>query len=155
MVLGAFLIEQHCKLFQMIEPFCDRMSQNGMSYGLSVAGYDIRCKQAMRLYPGEFWLASSVERFMMPKDIIAEVKDKSTWARKGLSVFNTVIEPGWHGFLTLELKNQGNQDLYIHEGDPIAQIIFSYVTGPEHALIGYTGKYQDQLDAPQPAILRD
>jgi dCTP deaminase len=55
---------------------------------------------------------------------------------------NTVIEPGWRGFLTLELSNNLNEDLEILTGDPIAQILFELLDRPTDQ--PYTGKYQDQ-----------
>ena len=75
----------------------------------------------------------------------------TTWgeARLGLSVFNTVIEPGWRGYLTLELKNQGDRVLHIDCGDPIAQILFERLDVPTEN--PYSGKYQDQDAGPQPA----
>lgn len=86
----------------------------------------------------------------MPRNVLATVRDKSSWARVGLQVFNTVIEPGWSGFLTLELVNHGRERLYLYEGDPIAQILFDYI---DEDTTGYTGKYQDQERGPQEARL--
>ena len=134
----------------------------GTSYGLGEAGYDIRIKQDIRfvpddkyqmfvwtqkvgyLAPGRFALASAVEEFHMPADLMGIVHDKSTWARRGLSVFNTVIEPGWDGFLTLELVYHGNTELVIPAGSGIAQVIFHDVE--EKAW--YRGKYTHQADEP-------
>ena len=66
--------------------------------------YDVRitCCDAL-IEPGQFLLAATVERFQMPNDLMGIVHDKSTWARRGLVVQNTVIEPGWHGYLTIEV----------------------------------------------------
>lgn len=72
------------------------------------------------------------------------VHDKSTWARRGLSVFNTVIEPGWMGHLTLELVYHGNEPLHIPAGSSIAQVVFHEVAVPAW----YAGKYQNQEDRP-------
>ena len=144
----------------------------GMSYGCSEAGYDIRIKQEIRFYPvnpdaefkkfrvmtftndsftnddeGRFTLASAIEEFQMPTHLLGRVCDKSSWARKGLSVFNTVIEPGWNGFLTLELVYHGNTELIIPAGAPIAQVIFEEVKNPAQ----YKGKYQFQSTDPTPA----
>jgi hypothetical protein len=72
-----------------------KLREHGVSYGLSEAGYDLRIKQAITLHPlRRFAIASTMERFNMPENFVAIVHDKSTWARRGLSVFNTVIEPG-------------------------------------------------------------
>jgi dCTP deaminase len=70
--------------------------------------YDVRitCCDAV-ISPGQFMLAATIERFQMPDDLMGIVHDKSTWARRGLVVQNTVIAPGWHGYLTLELTNHG------------------------------------------------
>lgn len=141
----------------------------GTSYGLGEAGYDIRIKQEIHFIPGEgsmrvfivhdskdiaerrrgrFALASAVEEFNMPADLMGIVHDKSTWARRGLSVFNTVIEPGWKGFLTLELVYHGEDELIIPAGAGIAQVIFHEVEESAR----YNGKYQNQADKPVGAI---
>lgn len=136
--------------------------EHGVSYGLTEAGYDIRIKQDVTFVPkwdevgvdgvlnvGRFVLASSIEEFDMPPHLVGIVHDKSTWARHGLSVFNTVIEPGWKGFLTLELVYHGNKILRIPAGAGIAQVLFHQVKIP--AL--YTGKYQGQADQPIKPIM--
>lgn len=125
---------------RIITPFNERTVHRGMTYGLSSAGYDIRSAQSAVLAPGGFELISSVEHFKMPNNIVGEVKDKSSWARRGLFVHNTVIEPGWWGYLTLELS--AHKLIDVREGDPIAQVIFYYLDhDTEHP---YQGKYQNQ-----------
>jgi len=126
----------------MLDPFCERGVANGMSYGLSVAGYDVRIAQDVTLMPGQFSLASTLEHFVMPNDVLAKVADKSTWARRGLAVQNTIIEPGWRGYLTLEITNHGHGVIRVEAGTPIAQIIFHRLEAPAERL--YSGKYQDQ-----------
>lgn len=135
----------------------------GTSFGMSEAGFDIRIKQDIHFKPNEFFrfaidckvdgevkrnsrfvLASAIEEFNMPNHLIGIVHDKSTWARRGLSVFNTVIECGWKGFLTLELVYHGNSELIIPAGAGIAQVVFHEVK--ENA--EYVGKYQSQPDRP-------
>lgn len=133
----------------IVEPFVERTVQHGMSFGLSGAGYDIRCKQQIVLPPRGFSLGSTVERFTMPNNVVGIVHDKSTWARRGLSVYNTVIEAGWNGWLTVELANHGTETLLIAAGDPIAQVIFHKLAAPVDAV--YEGKYQAQPDEPVPA----
>lgn len=66
----------------------------------------------------------------MPENLVGIVHDKSTLARKGLSVFNTVIEPGWKGFLTLELVYHGSEDFHIPAGSGIAQVLFHELAIP-------------------------
>ena len=145
----------------------EKYRDHGVSYGLSEAGYDIRIKQEIRFYltsdtyrfgsgfrhfvdgegptDGRFCLASSVEEFQIPGNLVGIVHDKSTWARQGLSVFNTVVEPGWNGFLTLELVYHGSRDLIIPAGAGIAQVIFSHIS--DIADYG-DGKYQNQENRP-------
>lgn len=85
----------------------------------------------------------------MPHDVCADVKDKSTWARRFITVQNTFIEPGWKGYLTLEIVNHSFRLVRIRRGDPIAQIVFMRLEEPTER--PYTGKYQDQERGPQPA----
>jgi dCTP deaminase len=141
---------QSIRKLKPILPFVERTVHNGMSYGLSHAGYDVRIAETVMLMPGDFCLASTIEEFSMPNDLVAFVHDKSSWARRGLSLFNTVIEPGWQGFLTLELVNHSDQKLFVAVGDPIAQIIFMRMEEPAEK--PYTGKYQNQQRGPQQAI---
>ena len=84
----------------------------------------------------------------MPTDLVGVVHDKSTWARRGLSVFNTVIEPGFKGGLTLELVYHGQEDLHIPAGAGIAQVLFTRIEIPAR----YAGKYQGQSTDPVDAI---
>jgi len=147
----------------------EKTRYEGTSYGLSEAGYDLRIKQEVHFiksefgdrvtvtdsqgkeetFFGSFCLASTIEKFQMPAFLVAEIKDKSTWARRGLSVFNTVVEPKWHGWLTLELVYHGQTDLIIPAGCGIAQAIFSQLA--EDADYG-TGKYQNAGNFPQKAL---
>lgn len=141
-----------------------KVSEHGVSYGLGEAGYDIRIKQDITFYRlfglipmvktvdgetvtrrfGKFALASAIEKFNMSPSCVAIVHDKSTWARRALSVFNTVIEPGWKGYLTLELVYHGRKKLHIPAGSGIAQVLFHLVQEPAH----YNGKYQNQENKP-------
>ena len=138
--------------------------EHGVSYGLAEAGYDIRIKQDITFYRlfglipmvkvvdgnqvsrhfGKFTLASAIEKFNMSPSCVAIVHDKSTWARRALSVFNTVIEPGWKGYLTLELVYNGRKKLHIPAGAGIAQVLFHLVQEPAR----YDGKYQNQENKP-------
>lgn len=122
-----------------------KLRQNGVTYGMSEAGYDIRIKQTLWLHPfRRFRLASTYEYFEMPTDLVAIVHDKSTWARRGLSVFNTVIEPGWKGWLTLELVYHGLKPLKVEAGSGIAQVIFHELAEKAE----YQGRYQNQANEP-------
>jgi len=138
----------------------EKRREHGVSFGLSEAGYDIRIKQDVVfnrygnvlvngiLSAGRFTLASAIEEFDMPRSLVGVVHDKSTWARQGLSVFNTVIETGFRGGLTLELVYHGREGLHIPAGAGIAQVIFHQTS--ERA--AYDGKYQGQPTDPTPAI---
>lgn len=128
------------------------------TYGCGPAGYDLRLdevagwppgRQMWPLDPGEFALASAVEEFQMPDDLLGVVHDKSSWARRGLALQNTVIEPGWRGFLTLELTNHGKDRLWLPRGVGICQVIFHLLDEPTYH--PYEGKYQDQAAGPQEA----
>lgn len=151
-VLSGFRIRD----LNIIDPFRYRtVGRANLTYGMGPAGYDVRVEfdasgriKEVTLEPGEFILASTIERFEMPHDFLGVVHDKSSWARQGLAVQNTVIEPGWKGYLTLELTNHGKNDLTIHVEDPICQVVFHRVEGQAHI---YTGKYQDQERGPQEA----
>jgi dCTP deaminase len=133
----------------MIEPFCKRGVIRGMSYGLSACGYDVRIAEHVRLDRGAFALASTIEHFDLPADVVGMLCDKSTWARRGLSIFNTVSEPGWRGHLTLELVNHGPETLILWPGDPIGQMVFHRLDQPTD--LPYSGKYQNQDKGPQSA----
>ena len=145
----SVLPAQAIRAIKPVYPFAERTIHRGMTFGLGPAGYDVRIAQDTHLRPGEFKLASTVEYFDMPPDVLAYVKDKSSFARRGLSLFNTVIEPGWRGFLTLELKNQGDLEFVIEKGAPIAQIVFHRLEAATDQ--PYDGRYQDQGPGPQPA----
>lgn len=143
------------------------VAPGGVTFGLGEAGYDIRLKQHLTFNPypesgiapcitetlgddcvkiteGRFTIASAIEEFKMPDNLVGRVCDKSTWARQGLSVFNTVIEPGWFGFLTLELVYHGIRKLELPAGTAIAQVLFEEISEPRQ----YTGRYQNQKNAP-------
>lgn len=141
--------------------FPKKMISNGCSYGESFSGYDIRLGCDAFLQMGFTTLAVSEEYFSMPLDLDAEVKDKSSLVRMGIKVQNTDIEPGWRGYLTLELtyepvlylgdqhllKSVNEKQLLLPKGHPIAKIKFSLIDG-ELDMQGYTGKYQDQPQVP-------
>lgn len=147
MILSAQTILQ----FNIVSPTVERtVHHSGLSYGIGPAGYDIRIDQDIWLNPGEFKLASSYESFKMPRDVVGTVHDKSTWARLGLAVQNTVIEPGWEGWLTLELTNHSDKNIAIEKGTPIAQVIFLKCDAP--TIFPYSGKYQYQKRGIQEAI---
>ena len=147
MILSA----QSIRALQPVIPFFEQTSFQGMTFGLGPNGYDIRIAEDLIIKSGEVALASSIERFYLPSDVMARVSDKSTWARRFLSVFNTTIDAGWAGFLTLELVNHSKETILINSGSPIAKIIFERLDQP--TVLPYSGKYQNQSPGPQEAQL--
>jgi dCTP deaminase len=152
----------------LIEPFFDSKQRIfGTSYGLSEAGYDIRLStknvkfdnssepvrlgmshnnlNGIRVKSRGFVIASSIEKVKLPNNLIATLKDKSTNARCGVSIFNTVIEPGWGGYITIEITNNSSEELILWHGQPIGQLLFSQV---DDNCEPYSGKYQNQPDEP-------
>jgi len=133
----------------MTPMFDTKKKFNGVSHGLSEAGYDIRIAQDICLHPfSRFKLASSVEKFKLPNNLVAILHDKSSLIRQGLMVGNTVLEPGWEGYLTLELFYHGWKPLRLKSGQGIGQLIFHELTEPSN----YSGKYQHQPNRPVASI---
>lgn len=154
-VLSAQSIRELCITDSpLIFPFVSRGVINGKSFGLSSCGYDIRVdkfdaedESKVTLAPGSFMLASSLERLQIPTDVVGLVKDKSSWAREGLAVQNTVLEPGWAGFITLELTmHRPFNRVRLESGDAIAQVMFFWLDEPTDQ--PYSGKYQNQANKP-------
>lgn len=115
---------------------------------MSLICYETTKLDGCVLRPGEFALVFTLETFIIPDTMVALVKDKSTLARLGIAVQNTILEPGWKGVLTVEITNHGTLDVILREGMPIAQMIF--LQGEEPWSV-YNGRYQHQK-AGTPAI---
>ena len=126
---------------------------NGMklSYGLTECGYDIRLAQDVWLFLGRrFVLGSSLEHFTVPPNLMGRLLNKSTLARMGVDVSrSTNLEPGWEGFLTLEITYSKVLPMKLYAGMPVAQVIFEEITEPRQ----YVGKYNQQPNRPVKAIL--
>jgi dCTP deaminase len=151
-ILSAQSIRRRCVEHNppLIDPFVERgVSPGGRSFGLSAASYDVRIDQDVIIPPHGFMLASTVERFSMHDDLAGTVRDKSSWARDGLAVQNTHLDPGWSGWLTLEISNNSSSEVIINAGEPIGQIVFEQLDAPTEQ--PYGGKYQNQERGPQPA----
>ena len=153
MIASAQTIRRRCDPVNgppMIHPFNERTVAHGLTFGLSPAGYDVRVAENLELRPGEFLLASTIESFHMPMDLLGVVHDKSTWARMGICVQNTVIEPGWVGkALTLEVTNHSPRRVFIPAGSPIAQVVFHILDEP--TVQPYAGRYQFAPKGASPA----
>lgn len=170
MIINGPALLEHAPIYRMLDKKV-RHQETNLSYGLTELGYDVRIRETVIFYPGRWYnlwrpttvvipsdpahlprvsrnsrfaLASTLEMFRVPATMMAMVRDKSSWARNALSLFNTTINPGQRGFITLELAFHGNEPIEIPAGTPIAQIHFQKVGTPAH----YEGRFQDQ--PPQP-----
>jgi len=148
MILADWKIKELVITHQLISPFmAEKCLVHGVSYGLSAASYDLRLDKLDCIWLegainiDEFLLGCTLETVRMPSNVVGLIKDKSTWARKGLSVFNTLIDPGFEGQITLELKNQGADVIRLPQGVGIAQIMFFECDPVDNP---YSGKYQGQ-----------
>jgi dCTP deaminase len=101
------------------------------------------------LHPGEFVLGATAERVRLPDDLVARLEGKSSLGRLGLLIHSTAgyVDPGWDGYLTLELSNVANLPITIYPGMRIGQISFFRLGAPAEAPYGSAGrgsKYQGQ-----------
>ena len=147
-----------------------------VSYGLSSAGYDVRLGtmfakfatngigdphdpkadgvmhhtqvDAFVIQPKEHVLGVTVEEFAMPDDVVGICLGKSTYARLGLIVNVTPLEPGWCGYLTLELHNASRRMIKVYPNEGIAQITFHKIERPRVTYEDRHGKYQHQVNIP-------
>jgi dCTP deaminase len=175
MVMSDKWIKKMAKEYGMIEPFEETLVRKGViSYGLSSYGYDFRIADEFKIFtnvastivdpknfdersfvsvkgdyciipPNSFVLGRSVEYFRIPRDVIGICLGKSTYARCGIIVNVTPLEPGWEGFLTVEISNTTPLPAKIYAWEGIAQVIF--VKGNEECEISYKdrkGKYMYQ-----------
>jgi dCTP deaminase len=101
------------------------------------------------LHPGEFVLGSTRERVRLPDDLVARLEGKSSLGRLGLLIHSTAgyVDPGWDGYLTLELSNVANLPITIYPGMKIGQISFFRLSTPAEVPYGSgqtRSKYQGQ-----------
>jgi len=168
---------------KMISPFIDeQQNKKIISYGLSSFGYDARVSNEFKIFtdvdsvvvdpknfksnsfvsrtvsecvipPNSFALASTVEYFKIPKDILVICLGKSTYARCGIIVNVTPLEPGWEGHVTLEFSNTTPLPAKIYANEGAAQFIF--LKGNEEPETTYekrNGKYMKQLGVTLPRV---
>jgi dCTP deaminase len=101
--------------------------------------------------PNSFALARSVERFRIPRDVLGVVLGKSTYARCGLIVNCTPMEPEWEGWLTVEISNTTPLPAKVYTNEGIAQVLFFKASAEcARSYADKQGKYQDQ---PQRIVL--
>jgi len=101
------------------------------------------------LHPGEFVLGSTLERIVLPNDLVARLEGKSSLGRLGLLIHSTAgfIDPGWDGHVTLELSNVANLPITIYPEMKIGQLSFVQLSEPAEKPYGSGGlgsKYQGQ-----------
>lgn len=167
----------------MIDPFVERQVRQGViSYGLSSYGYDARVSNEFKIFtnvdnavvdpksfsdkgfvdrtvdvcvipPNSFALARTVEYFRVPREVLVICLGKSTYARCGLIVNVTPLEPGWEGHVTLEISNTTPlpAKIYAHEG--ICQFLFLKGDTPcEVSYADRAGKYMKQTGVTLPRL---
>jgi dCTP deaminase len=148
----------------MIEPFQDEQVREGViSFGISSYGYDMRVYDEFNFndYKGEvcmvppnsYIICRSLEYFRIPRDVIVVCFGKSTYARSGVIVNVTPLEPEWEGFITMSVSNTSPFPVKIYANEGIAQIVF--LEASELCEISYAdkkGKYQAQKGIVLPKI---
>ena len=151
-----------------------------ISYGTSSYGYDVRCSDEFKIFtnvhsatvdpknfdttsfvdvknghciipPNSFALARTVEYFRIPRNVLTICLGKSTYARCGIIVNVTPLEPEWEGHVTLEFSNTTNLPAKIYANEGVAQVIF--IESDEVCETSYKdrdGKYQGQTGVTLP-----
>ena len=166
-----------------IEPFAEAAVRPGViSYGVSSYGYDVRVGRHFKIFtnvygalidpknfspaafvdiegdhciipPNSFALAETVEHFEIPRDVLSICLGKSTYARCGIIVNITPLEPEWRGKITIEISNTTPLPAKIYANEGIAQILF--FRAEDVCQISYAdkkGKYQDQKGLTLPFV---
>src|SRR5512135_2174376 len=110
--------------------------------------------------PGEFVLGATLERVAVPDDLVARLEGKSSLGRLGLLIHSTAgyVDPGWDGYLTLELSNVANLPITLYYGMKIGQISFFRMSSPVDRPYGSPelgSKYQGQSEPTASAFHRD
>jgi dCTP deaminase len=146
MILSA----QSIRSLIRITPFHESsIGVRGLSFGLGPAGYDVRLQDEVLVPPQGWVLGSVLEHVELPNNVVGSVHDKSTWARLGIALQNTTIEPGWHGWLTLEISNHSEETVKLPAGVPVAKLRFDFLDQPTDQ--PYSGRYQAQGAGAKPA----
>lgn len=155
-----------------------------VSFGLGHYGYDMRVDRKYKIFspvfnclvdpkafdprsfvdfegdyciipPNSFALGVSVECFEIPRDMLALVLGKSTYARCGIVCNVTPLEPEWHGKVTIEISNTTPLPAKIYSGEGIAQVLFLKCPQDIECLVSYAdkkGRYQGQTDLTLPFV---
>jgi len=91
------------------------------------------------LEPGRYYLITTMEKVNMPEDLVAFMFNRSSLFRCGASLRTAVIDPGYHGELTVGVKNEGAYDIELEQGARVLQLVFAEVKGDTRK---YNGRYQ-------------
>jgi dCTP deaminase len=168
---------------KMIEPFVETQKREGViSYGLSSYGYDARCAEHFKIFtnvdsavvdpkafnpssfvdrtgpvciipPNSFALTHTIEYFRIPRDILVICLGKSTYARCGIIVNVTPLEPEWEGQVTIEISNTTPLPAKIYAGEGICQFLFLQGASPcEVSYADKAGKYMGQRGVSLPRM---
>ena len=167
---------------KMIEPFCEHTGGDKISYGLSSYGYDFRVANEYKIFtninnalvdpknfeknsfvdfkgdaciipPNSFALARTVEYFRIPRDVLAICVGKSTYARCGVIINVTPLEPEWEGHLVVEISNTTPLPSKIYSNEGLGQLLFYSGDQPcETSYADRKGKYQNQQGIVLPRI---
>ena len=119
---------------------------------------EVKPDEPFILHPGEFVLGSTLERVSVPNDLVARLEGKSSLGRLGLLIHSTAgyVDPGWDGYLTLELSNVANLPITLYPGMKIGQISFFRLTTEAETPYGSAGnKYQGQRGPTPSRFFRD
>ena len=161
----------------MIEPFELKQVRDGkISYGLSSFGYDIRVSDEYKIFtnvnnsivdpknfdsnsfvdykgdvciipPNSFALARSIEYFRIPRDVLTLCVGKSTYARCGIIVNVTPLEPEWEGHVTIEISNTTPLPAKIYSNEGLCQVLFFESDEVcEKSYKDKKGKYKPEID---------
>jgi dCTP deaminase len=176
-------IRQQAVEHGMIEPFVEAQKKDGViSYGVSSYGYDARCSDDFMIFtnvdnaivdpknfsdqsfverktdicvipPNSFVLTRTVEYFRIPEDVLVVCLGKSTYARCGLIVNVTPLEPGWEGHVTLEISNTTPLPAKVYANEGVAQFLFFRGSSPcEVSYADRSGKYMGQRGVTLPRL---
>ena len=182
-VLSDKWIKKVAKQKGMINPFVDKQVRKGkISFGLSSYGYDARVSNEFKIFtnvnsgivdpkvfkkesfvtkigreciipPNSFALARTMEYFKIPENVLVICLGKSTYARCGIIVNVTPLEPGWEGHVTLEFSNTTPLPAKIYANEGACQFIFLKGNeSPETSYADRNGKYMKQTGVTLPKI---
>jgi len=108
---------------------------------LNPAGYDLRSSNEVVVKPKQYELTATLETVELGLKVMASLHIRSSLAREGIIGSFAVVDPGFHGQLTLNLHNVGEKEITIQKGEPIVQIVFHKLGS--QARKGYGGLYQN------------